>query len=150
MLDVILSAITVAAAAAGLPRFLKLRGFQPADDIQRQWAELEKRSLQTLLIAGGAVLAFQVIATAVVVSVFAGTRDASSAITAALIVGGINLVVLISILAYAGSCGSKAKKLLGDAKPPVTVSAAIRVPIFIAVYVAYMLGIQFIMYSFRG
>lgn len=145
----ILSAITVAAAVAGVPRFLKLRKFTPGNDVHPQWCELELRSLKTLLIAGGAVLAFQIIATVVVVSVFARTRDASSAITAALIVGGINLLVLISILAYASSCGSKAKKLLGDAKPPVTVSAAIRVPILIAVYIAYMIGIQFIMYSFR-
>ena len=149
MLDVILSAIAVAAAVAGLPRFFKLRRFVPENDVQRQWAALELRSLKTLLVAGGVVLVFQVIAMAVVVSVFAGTGDQSAAISAALVVGGVNLVALISILAYAGSCGSKAKKLLGDAKAPVTVSAAIRVPIFIAVYVAYMIGLQSIIYALR-
>jgi hypothetical protein len=148
MLDVILSAITVAAAAAGLPRFLKLKQFEPADDIHRQWAELELRSLKTLLIGGGAVLGFQIIATLVVVSVFAGTRDPGSAIVVGLVVGAINLVVLIAILVHAGSCGSKAKKLLGDAKPPVAVSPFIRVPIFMAVYIAYMIGIQYIMRTF--
>jgi hypothetical protein len=148
MIDMLLSAILVSAAVAGLPRFLKLRKFAPQTEVHQQWTQLELKSLQALLIGAGIVFVFQVIVVIVVSSVLAATRDQSKALSIGFIAGMVNVVVLISVLTYAASCGSKAKKLLKGSEPPVKLNAmerAVRMLLFIASWVIYFLGLNIIM-----